>query len=88
VIQVNAHIDIIDWAGSRRFVGEAIGAGAAVAHLEARRETAADSCEATGLLTHHLAHDAGCWDFAERFISATTAHAAARWVSAPEAFAT
>lgn len=87
VTQVNAHIDIIDWSGTRRFVGESAAVGAAVAHLAARRNGAADVDEATGLLTHHLAHDADCWTFARRFVGATAAHRGARWISPSEAFA-
>jgi hypothetical protein len=87
VIQTNTHVDIIDWPGTRRFVGEEAAIGAAVAHLAARRAGAADPDEATGLLTHHLAHDAECWTFVAGFLAATTAHGGARWISAGEAFA-
>jgi len=87
VIQVNAHVDIIDWSGTRRFVGDAAAVSATSAHLEARRAAGADADEATGLLTHHLAHDADCWTFARRLVNLTKAHGAARWISASEAFA-
>lgn len=83
---VNTHIDIVDWNGDRDFAGDATTLGAAVSHLAARREGRADREEATGLLTHHLAHDDGCWGFIRRFLDATASHPAARWVSARTLF--
>jgi hypothetical protein len=86
VLQVNTHIDIIDWLGSRAFIGEAAAIGAAMRHLAARRTGASDPDEPTGLLTHHRAHDAACLAFIGQFVSATAGHGAARWISAREAF--
>ncbi|HSN32362.1 MAG TPA: hypothetical protein VLU41_06730, partial [Ideonella sp.] len=45
VIEVNTHVDIIDWHGSRRFAGDGAVLGAAARHLAARREGAADATE-------------------------------------------
>ncbi|MPY71153.1 MAG: hypothetical protein GEU92_13820 [Alphaproteobacteria bacterium] len=87
LIAVNTHVDIVDWPGTRAFCGDAAAIGAACAHLRARREGEADAAEPTGLLTHHLAHDNGCWDFIGRFVSETADHRAAEWLSAAEAFA-
>jgi hypothetical protein len=86
LVRVNAHIDIVDWRSTRTFVGEAVALEAAIDHLAARRLGTVDSDEPTGLLTHHLVHDDDCWRFAERFLSVTAAHPAARWLSAAEAF--
>ena len=83
---VNAHIDIVDWKGGRDFAGNEAALDAAISHLAARREGRVDRDEATGLLTHHLAHDDGCWGFVDDFITATAGHPAARWVSARELF--
>jgi len=83
---VNTHVDIVDWHGGRGFVGEAGALAAAVGHLAARREARADAGEATGLLTHHLVHDAACWGFVRRFVAGVAAHPAARWVGARELF--
>lgn len=76
----NCHVDIVDWKGKRGFVGWTPAVGQVVAHLAARREGRVDTGEATGLLTHHLDHDEGCWDFVRAFLSVTRAHPAARWV--------
>jgi hypothetical protein len=81
--QVNAHLDIIDWRRDRHFVGEEKALGRLVEHLAARREGSADSAEPTGLLTHHLGHDEGCWGFLELLLRRTAAHPAASWLAAP-----
>jgi hypothetical protein len=63
LLQVNAHVDLIDWK-SRRFVGEE----AALAVLEGA--LAASRCatgEPVGILSHHLAMDEGAWDFLSSF---------------------
>lgn len=86
LVQVNSHIDVIDWRGSRGFVGEDIALGLAIGHLKARRTAAADGAEPTGLLSHHLAHDAPTWRFIEAFIAATGRHEAARWLAVGDAF--
>ncbi|MDP6602768.1 MAG: polysaccharide deacetylase family protein [Rhodospirillales bacterium] len=76
----NCHVDIVDWRGNRDFVGWTSAVDQTVAHLAARREDRVDAGEATGLLTHHLDHDEGCWDFVRAFLALTRAHPAARWV--------
>lgn len=79
---VNAHVDIIDWKGSRGFVGAEAALTRTIGHLRARREGAADRAEATGLLTHHRVHDAGCWDFLEKLFAVTAGSGIAEWRSA------
>tara|TARA_B100000676_G_scaffold310632_1_gene377795 strand:+ start:270 stop:1073 length:804 start_codon:yes stop_codon:yes gene_type:complete len=64
---VNTHVDIIDWRGTRGFVGESAALRALVAHLHARRTGTADATEPTGILTHHLVHDEACWEFLSNF---------------------
>lgn len=79
LMQVNTHIDIMNWA-TRAFGGEAAALEPAIRHLRARRAGTADADEPTGLLTHHLAHDDAAWDFTDRFLSAIRSHPAARLV--------
>ena len=67
--------------------GDDAALGQAVEHLAAKRTGAADADEPTGLLTHHLAHDDGCWAFIDRFVSVTTSHDATRWAHAGMIFA-
>jgi peptidoglycan/xylan/chitin deacetylase (PgdA/CDA1 family) len=83
---VNTHVDIIDWPATRAFCGEDAALGQARGHLAARRAGTADDAEPTGLLTHHLAHDPGCWRFIEKFVATTARHPAARWLTAAQAF--
>lgn len=85
--QVNTHVDIIDWRGSRGFVGDDAALALAIAHLRARRAGEADGDEPTGLLTHHLAHDAAAWTFLARLLPFLTGHPATSLIPAAEAFA-
>jgi len=63
VTQVNTHVDVIDWHGSRGFLGLAPTLDLLVRHLAAKRLGQADPAEPTGLLTHHLVHDTETWLF-------------------------
>ncbi len=85
-MQINTHVDIVDWRGTRGFVGEEQALGALVGHLAARRTAAAEKGEPTGLLTHHLIHDEAAWAFLARLWEETRSHPSARWLDADEAF--
>ncbi len=87
VLLVNAHLDLIDWRGHRGFVGDDSALSLAVDHLATRRLNSSDDDEPTGLLSHHLAHDEGCWDFIAALAAATQAHPAADWLDARVVFA-
>ena len=84
--QVNAHVDLIDWRGSRGFVGAAVALDQAVRHLAARRTRCADAGEPTGWLTHHLHHDAAAWRFLDTLLERTRANPALRWIDAQALF--
>ena len=86
ILQVNTHIDIMNWHDGRRFIGEAAAIQLAVAHLAARRQASSDPHEPTGLLTHHLAHDEPAWRFVGAFLNRTLAHPAVRWLNGVEVF--
>ncbi|MBI2255766.1 MAG: hypothetical protein HYU58_14185 [Proteobacteria bacterium] len=64
--EINTQIDVIDWRGSRGFVGEAAALGRLAAHLAARRRGSVDPKIPTGLLTHHLVHDTATWRFLDK----------------------
>lgn len=87
LVQVNTHVDIIDWRGARGFVGEPAAVQAATTHLKARREGRADPDEATGWLTHHRVHDAACWSFLERLFEHTAREGSVVWRRADQLFA-
>lgn len=78
--RINAHVDIIDWTDSRGFAGETAALGAVVRHLGGRRAGAVRHSEATGLLTHHLAHDEPAWRFLDRLFARLDSHRAVRWL--------
>jgi len=59
LMQVNTHVDLIDWQ-SRRFVGEEAALAAFERALAASR---AGTDEPVGILSHHLAMDEEAWDF-------------------------
>jgi len=86
VMRVNTHVDIIDWRGTRGFRGMEAVVAQTVAHLAARRTGEADADEATGLITHHLVHDACCWDGIEAWLARLSRHAAVRWPTVDEMF--
>ena len=86
LVQVNTHIDLIDWR-RRRFVGVRAALDALVRHLAARRTGRLDAAEPTGLLTHHQLLDAPGEEFLGRFVDFTRDHPGARWIDAAEAFA-
>ena len=65
--QINTHIDIIDWRGTRGFVGEAVALVILCDHLSKRRDSEITQM-AIGLMTHHLNHDQETWRFLERLI--------------------
>lgn len=86
VRRTNVHVDIVDWQGTRGFMGEDAALDQVLAHLSARRAGAVDADEPTGLMTHHLFHDEGCWAFIQTLIERTRVHPAVRWLAAEQAF--
>ena len=85
VRQVNTHVDIIDWRGTRGFIGEEAALRAAIEHLASRRKGEVDASEPTGWLTHHAVHDRETWLFLERLFERTV-NGAARWIDPMELF--
>jgi hypothetical protein len=60
LLQVNTHLDLIDWRGGRGFVGLDAALSALVQVLGAAR---IKTGEPAGILSHHLAMDEAAWDF-------------------------
>ncbi len=77
---LNTHVDPIDWRGHRGFLGSEAVLGQLVDHLAARRAQTADPDEPTGLMTHHLVHDAASWSFVEMLLRVTISHPSTRWL--------
>ena len=80
LIQINTHLDPIDWRGERLFVGE-------VAALE-RLIGVLDPDEPIGILSHHLAMDEPGWRFLDRLLGVLATHPGAVLCSAADLFPT
>jgi hypothetical protein len=87
VFAANVHVDLVDWARGRRFVGEAAALARIAGHLRERRLGRVDGAEPTGIMTHHLVQDGDADAFLARLLALTAAHPAARWLGADEVFA-
>src|SRR5690606_1466551 len=69
LLQVNCHLDILQWRPQRCFLGTEAALALLTAHLAAKRSREADAGEPTGILTHHQVHDDGAWDFLDALLS-------------------
>ena len=69
--QANTHVDIIDWKGSRGFLGSDLALRQAVAALTAQRLDKTETTKPIGWLTHHAVHDAESWNFLESLFEFT-----------------
>ena len=74
--ELNTHLDIIDWRGSRGGRDLAALATELAGHLGWARQNDASTI---GILTHHLVHDEIAWRFVEELFAETARHAAVRW---------
>jgi hypothetical protein len=84
--QVNTHADPIAWRKGRVFAGTERVTEALTKHLAARRIGEVDANEATGLLTHHLAHDEPGWEFLRELSARLSARPGLLWLTVDEAF--
>lgn len=88
VIEINTHVDIIDWKGGRAFIGAEQTLLQATRHLAAQREGRADTAEPTGWLTHHACHDENAWVFLAELFERLRSRPDVRWKAARELFGT
>jgi len=86
LVQVNCHLDILQWRPERRFLGEAAALDLLTGHLAAKRHGRADAAEPSGILTHHRVLDAAAWDFLERLVLRLAEHPGARLLPAEAVF--
>ncbi len=80
IVECNCHVDIISWRTTRGFAGVEKSVKKIVDHLQARRTGAKPLGETTGILSHHLVHDAGCWEFLTALFSQIGSHSSVRWL--------
>ena len=86
ITQVNTHVDVIDWHGTRGFLGLEPTLQLLVQHLAAKRLGQADPVEPTGLLTHHLVHDTETWEFLGALRDWCAKRPVIKWRSAADLF--
>ena len=86
LLQVNCHVDPIEWRGDRHFIGSESTLDMLIGHLARRRLGHADPDEPTGLLTHHAVWTDEAFAFLAEVFVRTRQHPAIRWQTAHEVF--
>ncbi|WP_201830529.1 glycosyltransferase [Microvirga zambiensis] len=69
LLQINTHVDPVDWHGTRSLADPAEIVARLAAAVERRVAGEADGGEPIGFLTHHLIHDDVIWSLCERLIA-------------------
>ena len=86
LIQVNTHVDIVDWRHGKKFIGEEQALSLACEQLRLRRRGAADHTEPVGWLTHHAVHEEAAWRFLAELLQRTKELPGLRWLHPREVF--
>ncbi len=86
LLQVNCHLDLMQWRPERRFLGAEATLALLSGHLAAKRQGTADPGEPSGILSHHEVHDGAAWDFLGELLARLTAHRAVRLLPATAVF--
>ena len=82
LVQVNTHVDLIDWK-ARRFAGAETLLATFAQALAAARTTG----EPVGLLSHHLAMDEAAWSFLQSFWGTVKGMSGVKIAAAKDLFA-
>jgi hypothetical protein len=80
LLQVNTHLDPINWRHTGGFIGVYPAIAILIQHLQARRTGYRDSDEPTGILTHHLVQNDAVWRFLEDLLRFLYNHPAVTWL--------
>ena len=80
LLQVNAHLDPVNWRHQGGFLGVYPAIAILIQHLVAKRSGYRDRDEPTGILTHHLAQNPAVWQFLENLLRFLSAHPAVTWL--------
>ena len=86
LVQINTHIDPIDWHGTRGLIDQAALIDRIATVLRTRRLGQADRREPLGLLTHHIVHDAALWSFCAQLVDRLMAGPGFAWRAKKEGF--
>ncbi len=87
LLQVNTHLDLVNWRHGRGFVGESMAIALICDHLITRRTGGQQSTEPTGILTHHLAQNEAVWNFIPELLHKLSEHPAVEWLDAKSIWA-
>lgn len=68
LVQINTHVDPINWRGGGGLMDVQRLLAQSIAQLQDRRQGRTDCTEPLGLLTHHLVQDEAVWRFVERYL--------------------
>ncbi|KIC24694.1 MULTISPECIES: polysaccharide deacetylase family protein [unclassified Leisingera] len=80
LLRVNAHLDPVDWKGSRGLLPPEQLIKQVVRQLRDRRLGDADNAEPYGLLTHHQVHDEAIWSFISALAGRLLAGPGEAWI--------
>ena len=87
LLQVNSHLDPINWRHDGGFVGVYPAIAILIQHLTARRIGYRDADEPTGILSHHLVQNEAVWAFLDELLQFLAAHPAVEFVGAEQIWA-
>jgi len=82
LLQVNTHLDPVNWRQDRGFIGESRAIAHICDHLISRRTVNQAGNEPTGILTHHLAQTEEVWIFIRTLMQKLSDHPAVEWLDA------
>jgi hypothetical protein len=80
LLQVNTHLDPVNWRQQRGFIGLYPAIAILIQHLRARRTGYRDLGEPSGILSHHLVQSDPVWRFLDNLFEFLRKHPAASWV--------
>ena len=86
LLQVNCHVDPIDWRNEGKFLGTERALAMLIKHLKGRRHGLVDPDEPTGLLTHHAIWSDEAFEFVIQLLTETRQHPSVRWLGAQDVF--
>jgi hypothetical protein len=82
LLQVNTHLDPINWRHDSGFLGVYPAIAILVQHLVARRSGYRDIDEPSGILSHHMVQNDATWRFLDNLLQFLSAHPAADFIDA------
>lgn len=80
LLQVNTHLDPVNWRHTGGFIGVYPAIAILIQHLVAKRTGYRDCDEPTGILTHHLVQNDAVWRFLDDLLQFLSDHPAVTWL--------